>query len=84
MVQKTGRFGRTMNERKSHELYSKVERIENVSGQIVVLGLFVCFCFFSTNIQRAIKYTRIYAEKFSIKTFWPQFLVSNTGDGDKP
>lgn len=65
MVQKTGRFERTMNERKSHELYSKVERIENVSGQIVVLGLFVCFC--STNIQRAIKYTRIYAEKFSIK-----------------
>lgn len=40
LLQKTGRFERTMNERKSHELYSKVERIENVSGQIV-LGLFV-------------------------------------------
>lgn len=45
LLQKTGRFERTMNERKSHELYSKVERIENVSGQIVVLGLFVCLFF---------------------------------------
>lgn len=50
-----------MNERKSHELYSKVERIENVSGQIVVLGLFVSLFVFLANTPGAIKYTRIYA-----------------------
>lgn len=61
LLQKTGRFERTMNERKSHELYSKVERIENVSGQIVVLGLFVSLFVFLANTPGAIKYTRIYA-----------------------
>lgn len=61
LLQKTGRFERTMNEKKEPRALlesRKNRKCVRTNCCFRIVCLFVCF---STNIQRAIKYTRIYA-----------------------